>query len=255
MAAGPFAVPALVIVAVEIEAVAMQTQGYALGIVTALQTGERVFILGVAPGNNGTQRLQVVVDEAQDVVKTLTGIANDLANVEVRETTLDVLKAGDGLQVVIAIGRDERARHGPIGGETVIHEVEAFRLVAKVVLAPTAAGFVARASGEGSIGGRSGLVGTSVVDISGFKVAESDETAMMSTSVGITVTPLLVCFPSGTDALRGREETSRVLIAAAHPRAGCNQLTVGGEGHAPFGRVAGKSGGSRNDAVGHQPQE
>lgn len=106
--ADPFAVPALVIVAVEIGAIAVQAERMVLGIVTAFQTGERIFIFGVAPGNHGAQRFQVVVDEAQDVVEALTGIANDLAHVEVREASLDVLEARDGLQVVIAISRDER---------------------------------------------------------------------------------------------------------------------------------------------------
>jgi hypothetical protein len=44
-------------------------------------------------------------------------------------------------------------------------------------------------------------------------------------------------------------------MAATHTRAGSDQLTVGGHGHASFGRIAGEGGGGRHEAVGHQSQE
>jgi len=162
LAAGPLAVAAPVIVAVEVESVAVQTQGVALGIVSSSQTGEEVFVLGVATRDDGAESLQVIVNEAQDVVVALTSVTDDLPDVEVGEAALDVLEAGDGLEMVVAIGRGERARDGPIGEETVIHDVEALRLVAEVMLAPAAVGLVAFPCSfrGGGIGGGSGLIGT-----------------------------------------------------------------------------------------------
>jgi hypothetical protein len=104
LAADPLAVPTLVVVTVEVEAVAVQAQGVALGIVAALQAGEGVFVFGVATRNDGAQCLQVIVDETEDGVEALTSITDDLPNVEVREAALYVLEARDGLEVVVAVG-------------------------------------------------------------------------------------------------------------------------------------------------------
>jgi len=48
---------------------------------------------------------------------------------------LQVLEARNGLQMVVAIGGNERARDGPVGEETIIDDVEPLGLVAKVMLA------------------------------------------------------------------------------------------------------------------------
>ena len=140
LAADPFTIPALIIVAVEIETVAMQTQGGALGIVAALQAGEGVFVLSVATRNDDPERFQVIVDKAQDLVEALASITDELADSKVGESKLYVLETGDGLEMVVVVGGDERAGYGPVGEETVIHEVKAFRLVAKVVFAAAAVG-------------------------------------------------------------------------------------------------------------------
>jgi hypothetical protein len=79
--------------------------------------------------------VQVIVKEAQDLVVAFACIACHFANLEVREASAQVLEAGDGLQVIIAIGGDEGAGQDPIGKESVIQDVEGFGLVAKVVFA------------------------------------------------------------------------------------------------------------------------
>jgi len=88
LAADPFAVAALVIVAIERESIAVETQRVALGVIAALETRERFVIFSVSPGSDGTQSLEVVVDKAQDLFDALTGIPNHLADVEMRETAL-----------------------------------------------------------------------------------------------------------------------------------------------------------------------
>ena len=106
-----------------------------MSVISPFQTNERVVILGVTAGDDDSQSLQVVVNETQDIVKALTGISDDLTNGEVGKATLQVLEAGDGLQVVVSIGGNEGAGDGPIGKEPIIYDVKALRLVAKMVLA------------------------------------------------------------------------------------------------------------------------
>ena len=48
------------------------------------------------------------MDEDQDFIAALASVGDDFTDVEVRETALQVLEAGDGLEVVVAIGRDDR---------------------------------------------------------------------------------------------------------------------------------------------------
>jgi len=86
LAADPLAIAALVVVAVEVEAVARGAEWVAGTIVAALQAGERVFINNVMTELDGAQRLQVVVDEEENVVEALTGIAEHLSNSQVGKT-------------------------------------------------------------------------------------------------------------------------------------------------------------------------
>lgn len=86
LTADPLAVAALVIVAVEGKAVAVQTQGVALGVISSFETGEGVLVLGVVARDDGAQCLEVVVEEDQDVIEALTSIADDFADVEAGET-------------------------------------------------------------------------------------------------------------------------------------------------------------------------
>ena len=54
LATDPLAVVTLVIVAIEGETVAVEAEGLTLGVIAALQTGERVVITAVTAGDDGT---------------------------------------------------------------------------------------------------------------------------------------------------------------------------------------------------------
>jgi hypothetical protein len=120
---------------IEGQPIAMRTQRCAVGIVTAFQTGQGVLIAGRMALVNQTQGMQVVVDETQDVIIAFTRIARHFTDVEKGKAAAQVLEAGDGLQVVVAIGGDERSRQDPIGEQPIIQDAEGFGLVAKVMFA------------------------------------------------------------------------------------------------------------------------
>jgi hypothetical protein len=85
---------------------------------------------------NRAQRMQVIMDEAQDVVKAFARIADHFAYLEKGKTQLERLETWEGLEMVVAIGGDEGTGDGPIGEEAVINDVEALGLVAEVGFAP-----------------------------------------------------------------------------------------------------------------------
>jgi hypothetical protein len=72
--------------------------------------------------------MEVIMDKAQDIVKAFTRIADDLANLEVRKAALKRLETRNGLEMIVAIGRDEGAGDGPIREEAIINNVEALDL-------------------------------------------------------------------------------------------------------------------------------
>ena len=80
LAANPFAIAAFVIVAVEGEPIAEEAEWIAQGVIAPFETRQRVSILFVMAHVNRTQRMQVVMDEAQDVIIALTRIADHLAS-------------------------------------------------------------------------------------------------------------------------------------------------------------------------------
>jgi hypothetical protein len=80
--------------------------------------------------------MEVIMDKAQDVVKAFTRIPDDFANLELGKAALERLEAWEGLEMIVAIGRDEGARDRPIRVEAIINDVEALGLVAEVGLAP-----------------------------------------------------------------------------------------------------------------------
>lgn len=82
----PLAVAPLVIVAVEAEAIAGGTKWIASGIVAALQASEGVFVDSVMTKLDSAQSLQTVVNKEKNAVKALTGIADHLADSQMRET-------------------------------------------------------------------------------------------------------------------------------------------------------------------------
>jgi hypothetical protein len=80
--------------------------------------------------------MQVVMDEAQDVVKAFPRITDHLANFEQGETLLECFETWEGLEMVVTIGRHEGAGDGPIGEEAIINDIEALGFVAEVGFAP-----------------------------------------------------------------------------------------------------------------------
>jgi hypothetical protein len=151
--------------------------------------------------------------------------------------------------MVVAIGGDERAGDGPQGEDAVVDDVEAFGFVAKVVLAAWGLVVVSMVIGR-RIWNR--LIGTDVENVGRFRVVRGDETAVVGTSWGVAIAPLVAILLGGAGALTGGQKTGRTLIATAHLRTGLHQLTVGGDAHAPARRVAWKCRRGGNNAVGHQ---
>ena len=132
--------------AVEGEPIAKGAEGIAQGVIAAFEARQRIIILLVMAHVNRAERMEVVMDKAQDVVKAFARIADDLANLERGKTLLERLEAGNGLKMIVAIGGDEGTGDGPIGEEAIINDVEALGFVAEVGLAPCG-------SGRGRVGG------------------------------------------------------------------------------------------------------
>jgi hypothetical protein len=133
------------------------------------------------------------------------------------------------------------------------YRTSALRLVAEVMFAPFAS-FVSLPIPSVARGGRSdGLIGTGVEDVGGFRVTRGNEAAVMDTSVGVTVTFVLACFPSRAGTLPERQEAAFILIPTTLTGTGGDQLAVQGNAHAPLGWVTREGGLGGHDAVGHQP--
>jgi hypothetical protein len=128
LTADPLAVAPPVVVTVEVEAIAVGTKRVASGIVAALQAGEGVFIGGVMTELDGAQCSQVVVDEEQNLVEALSGIADEFADSEVGETSAQIVEARDGLEMIVPVGGDEGAGDGPQGKEPIVDDIEALYL-------------------------------------------------------------------------------------------------------------------------------
>ena len=109
LAADPLAVASAVVVTVEVEAIAVGAEGVAGGIIAMLQAGKRVFVSGVVAELDGAQSLQVVVGKEEDIVEALTGIADHFADDQTGEAAAQIVEARDGLEMVVAVGGDERA--------------------------------------------------------------------------------------------------------------------------------------------------
>jgi hypothetical protein len=248
----PLAVTPLVVVAVEVEAIAGGTEWIAGDVVAALQASERVFVNSVIAQLDGTQSLQVVVNEEENVVEPLTGIANHFTDLQMGKTAEQIIEARNGLQMVVAIGGNERAGDGPKSEDAIVDDVETSGFVAKVM---GAAGrfVVVRAAIKRHVWSR--LIGIDVENVGGFRVAWGNETAVLCTSMGVAVAAFLAIFLGGAGALTGRKETICALIAAMHPGAGFHQLAVGGDAHAASRRIAWKRRRRGDDAIGHQAQD
>jgi hypothetical protein len=125
----------VIVMTIRSEGVAASAEGDALGIIATGQTDDRVLIDLVMAQREDAQCAQVIIDITQDVIESLAGIASDFADIEVGESSQQIVEAGDGLEVVVAVGGDERAGERPIGREAVVQDVEGFGLVAETMLA------------------------------------------------------------------------------------------------------------------------
>ena len=135
LSADPFSGIVLVIVAIARQAVAMRTERDAVLIVATLQAGYgQVIGLSMAEAD-GAQGVQIGVDIGQDGIIAFPGIAEHFADGESGETQVQVLQAGDGLQMVVAVGRSEGAGDRPEGEDAVVDDVEGFGFVTEMVFA------------------------------------------------------------------------------------------------------------------------
>jgi len=135
LAADPLTIAALVIVTIESQTIAKAAQGATVFIVAALEASQRVFVRIVLARDNGAQGSEVVVDEDQDVIIAFASVANKLTDFELGQALLEVFEAGEGLEMVVAIGGHEGAGDGPVGEQAIVDDVEALGLVAIVMLA------------------------------------------------------------------------------------------------------------------------
>ena len=135
MSADPLGSMVLVVVAVAGQAVTDGTQGNAVLVVATLQASHgQIIPFGMAEAD-GAQGMQIRVNISEDNLMPFPGVAQDLADGELGETTAQVLEARDGQQMVVAVGRGKGSGDRPIGEETIVNDVEGFGLVTEVVLA------------------------------------------------------------------------------------------------------------------------
>ena len=135
LTAGPLCSLALVVVAVAGHAIAKRTERDAVLIVATLQADQGLVVPLGMHEPEGAQGMQILVNISEHALMAFPGIAEHLANGEVRETQAQVLEARDGQQMIIAVGGGERAGDRPEGEEPIIHDVEGLGFVAEVMLA------------------------------------------------------------------------------------------------------------------------
>ncbi len=227
LAANPFGLVALVVVAVAVQAVAMRTERGAVFIEAAPQTGQRIIIPGVMAQLDGAQGFEVLVDEGQDLRIAFAGVPQHFADGESGETLQQLLETGDGQQVVVAVGRCERTAQRPEGQQAIIDDIEGLGFVAEMMFATGLRGRCHPAAGR--MGAASRLVGTGVIDIGGLRVASGHQVAVVQTVQAIAIAALLPGRFGGALPLGKRCKAVGVLIAAAHAGTGLDELAVGGD--------------------------
>ena len=82
-------------------------------VISAFVTSERVIIAIGVTNTNGAQGMQVIVNKLQDFFNSFPGVAQNFANRECRKAFVKFIKAGDGEQMIVAIGRRTRSGHCP----------------------------------------------------------------------------------------------------------------------------------------------
>lgn len=135
LTADPFGGLALVIMAVEGESVTELAKRDALLVIAAGEAGEGQVIAVVMTQADGADGLEFGVNEYENLIEALPGIAEKLTDLEGGEAGAQRFEAGNGQQMIIDVGRSAGSSQGPEQEETVIDDVECFGLVAKVMLA------------------------------------------------------------------------------------------------------------------------
>jgi hypothetical protein len=131
---------------IEVETVTVGAKGDALLIKPAFETGERILVFSVATRDNGAQGLEMVVIKTKHIVIPFPGITQDLADLEIRETTLESFETWDGEEMVVAVGGSKGAGEWPKREKSIVKQVESLGLVAKVMFARQSR-FLRRVSG------------------------------------------------------------------------------------------------------------
>ena len=94
LAAEPLGCAMLIIVAVGKHLVAQRTEGGAFLVVAALQTGEGIVVAMDRQQTNDAQRLQLIMDVAQDRFVAFTGVTQEFPDLEIGEAGAQAFEAG-----------------------------------------------------------------------------------------------------------------------------------------------------------------
>ena len=103
------------------------------------------------------------MDIGQDGVVAFAHVGGDCADGQLWEAAAQVLEAGNGLQMVVAVGGRIGAGQRPVSEQAVVEDIEGFALVAEIVLAP--AGLVGGAGAAGVLGGLGWLAGARATSV------------------------------------------------------------------------------------------
>ena len=252
LTARPLGCLALVVVAIPGHAVAKRAERDTVLIIAALETGQGLVVSLGMHEPDGAQGMQILVNISEHALMPFPGIAEHFANGEVGETQPQVLEARNRQQVIIAVGSGERAGDRPEGEETVIHDVESLGFIAEVMLAVRSRSLFWILE---TIGIMARLIRPCVINVGRLRIAESGETAMLPAGRCVTLAAFLASFPGRAGTCGGRLGAGRDLVAAAHVRAGVDQLAVSGDGNTPVGRILGERGVTGNQSIGHQTEQ
>lgn len=214
LAANPFEALALIIMTIAGKAIAVRTERDAVLVKAALEAGVRLIISIGVTDPNGAQSMQIVIDKLQDFFMAFARISKQLANFERGETLVQILKTGDGEQVIIAIGWSTWTCERPDESEPVIDDVEGFGFVSEMMLS-VRSGLVFFFFG--SIGvDLAGLVGSGIIYVGSQRIAKGGKTTMFITGGCVAGAAILACCASGARAVLGGLGAGRHLVTTLH---------------------------------------
>ena len=214
----------LVVVAVGKQPVTQRAEGIAVLIVAALQAGAGFIIAFGVQQADRAQRLQLVMDIAQDFLVTFPCIPQDFPDLQGGETGPQRFETRDGQEMVVDIGWGTGSSQRPELEETVIDDIERLGFVAKTVFSVGLVGFLSlRTSAFGRVRVGTGLVGTRIVNVGCLRVAGGGTALRMQCRC--PVKPMSLLNPFGTLAFlshfiiffdMGRPWSIKVLGASRH---------------------------------------